>query len=107
MCCTDQVSGVSRLLEVLRQQSDGGVEAVRLEPLYGSSLHAQPPGVEAGQQGSPAGGTLGAHVGLAQLHSSLDQALSHSQWSVLLLLEIYQGSHWSSSYITALLLIDF
>ena len=82
MCCTDQVSGVSRLLEVLRQQSDGGVEAVRLEPLYGSSLHAQPPGVEAGHQGGPAGGTLGAHVGLAQLHSSLGQALPYGGQSL-------------------------
>ena len=76
------MSGVSRLLEVLREESDGGVEAVRLEPLYGSSLHAQPPGVEAGQQGRPAGGTLGADVGLGQSHSSLGQALADSQGSV-------------------------
>ena len=75
MLLTDQVCGVPRLLEVLRQEGDGGVETVWLEPLYGSSLHAQPPGVEAGQQGSSAGGTLRAHVGLAQLHSSLGQAL--------------------------------
>ena len=72
---TDQVCGVSRLLEVLRQESDGGVEAVWLEPLYGSPLHAQPPGVETGQQSRPAGGTLGADVGLGQLHSSPGQAL--------------------------------
>ena len=75
------MSGVSRLLEVLRQESDGGVEAVRLEPLYGSSLHSQPPRVETSHQGSPAGRTLGGHVGLGQPHSSLGQALSHRGWS--------------------------
>ena len=67
--------GVPGLLEVLRQEGDGGVEPVRLEPLYGAPLHAQPPGVEAGQQGRPTGGTLGADVGLGQLHSSPGQAL--------------------------------
>ena len=46
---TDQVCGVAGLLEVLRQEGDGGVEPVRLEPLDGAPLHAQPPGVEAGQ----------------------------------------------------------
>ena len=60
---------------MLREESEGGVEAVRLEPLYGSPLHAQPPGVETGQQSRPAGGTLGADVGLGQLHSSPGQAL--------------------------------
>ena len=50
----------------LRQDLDGGVEAVRLVPLYGSSLEPDPPGVEPGQQGSPAGGTLGRGVGLGQ-----------------------------------------
>ena len=78
--------GVSRLLEVLRQESDGGVEAVRLEPLYGSPLHAQPPGVETGQQSRPAGRTLGADVGLGQLHSSPGQALkTRTTWYIIFL----------------------
>ena len=77
------MSGVSRLLEVLRQESEGGVEAVRLEPFYGSSLHSQPPGVETGQQGCPAGRTLGADVGLGQPHSSTGQALADSQGQYL------------------------
>ena len=80
---TNQVCGVPGLLEVLRQEGDGGVEPVRLEPLYGAPLHAQPPGVEAGQEGSPAGGTLGADVGLGQSHSSTGQALADSQGQYL------------------------
>ena len=35
-------------------------------PLYGSPLHPDPPGVEAGHEGSPAGGALGRSVGLGQ-----------------------------------------
>ena len=73
---------VARLLEVFWQESEGGVETVRLEPLYGSSLHAKSPGVEAGHQGSSAGRTLGSHVGLLQSHSSLGQPLGYSHWSV-------------------------
>ena len=69
------MSCVASLLEVLREDPDGGVEAVWLEPLYSSPLHAQPPGVETGQQSGPAGRTLGADVGLGQLHSSPGQAL--------------------------------
>ena len=66
---------ISRLLEVLGQESEGAVEAVWLEPHDGPPLHAQPPGVEAGHQGGAAGGTLGRHVGLAQPHSRAGQAL--------------------------------
>ena len=62
----------------LRQDLDGGVEAVRLVPLYGSSLEPDPPGVEAGHQGSPAGGTLGRGVGLGQ-QDSFSGIFLHSQ----------------------------
>ena len=66
---------ISRLLEVLGQESEGAVEAVWLEPHDGPPLHAQPPGVEAGHQGGAAGGTLGRHVGLRQPHTRAGQAL--------------------------------
>ena len=56
-------------LVFLRQDLDGGVEAVRLVPLYGSPLQTDPPGVEAGQEGRPAGGTLGRGVGLGEQDS--------------------------------------
>ena len=79
------VCGVSGLSEVLGQDLEAGVEAVWLEPLYGSPLHAQPPGVETGQQSRPAGGTLGADVGLGQLHSSPGQALGgRTTWYIFL-----------------------
>ena len=62
------MSCVASLLEVLREDPDGGVEAVRLVPLYGASLHAQPPGIEASQQGRPGRRTLGVEVRLVQQH---------------------------------------
>ena len=65
------MSFVASILEVLREDPDGGVEAVWLVPLYGASLHAQPPWIEASQQGRPAGGTLGSGVGLGQQDSLL------------------------------------
>ena len=46
------------------------------EPSYSSSLDPGPPGVEASEESGPAGGALGAHVGLGQQHSGLRQPLS-------------------------------
>ena len=72
---TDHVGGVPCSPEVLGQQAQGTVETVRLEPLYGPPLQAHPPGVQPRQEGRPAGGTLGGHVGLAQHHSGPRQHL--------------------------------
>ena len=76
------MTAVSRLVEVLRQDLVLGVQAVGVVPPHPAPLQAQPVGVVAGQQGRPAGGTLGADVGLGQSHSSLGQALADSQGSV-------------------------
>ena len=63
------MSVVSKFLEVLRKYLDGGVEAIRLVPLYGTSLHPKPPGVKSSHQGGSAGGALRTGVGLSQTDS--------------------------------------
>ena len=63
---THQMTAVSRLVEVLRQDLVLGVQAVGVVPPHPAPLQAQPVGVVAGQQGRPGGRTLRVEVRLVQ-----------------------------------------
>ena len=59
---------IASFLKQLRQKNLVWIKASGLKPFDGSSLEAQPPGIEARHEGSPGWRALWAYVGIGEAH---------------------------------------